>query len=93
MDAKRFEEARAREIAHRKLLMPLVTSNPPAASCILALEVAEPRSDRSVSSSRRSGKKRKAASSSTSPIAQEGPEVELIDTDERTPTRKVQRVS
>ena len=66
MDAKHFEEARARAIAHKKPLMPPAVSNPPAASCVLALEEAEPHFDRSASSSRRSGKKRKAASSFSS---------------------------
>ena len=89
MDPKHFEEARARAIAHRKPLMPPVASNLPTASHVLALEAAKPRSDRLASSSRRSGKKRKAASSSASPNVQEGPEVELIDTDKRTPARKV----
>ena len=93
MDAKRFEEARARAIARRKPLTPPVTFDPPTASHNLALEVVEPHSDQSASSLRRSSKKRKAASSSTSPSAQEGPKVKLIDTDEQTPARRVRRVN
>ena len=93
MDARRFEEARARAIARRKPLTPPTASGPSAGPHVLALGVAEPRIDRSASSSRKSGKKRKAASSSASPSNQEGPEVELIDTDERTPAWKVRRVN
>ena len=93
MDTKRFEEARARAIARRKPLTPPVTFDPPTASRVLALEAVEPRSDQSTSSSRRSGKKRKTASSSASPSVQEGHEVELIDMDEWTPARQVRWVN
>ena len=65
-------------------------ATPPSSSRALVLGAAEPRTDRSASSSKRSGKKRKRASSSS---AQEGPELELVDTDERTPARKVRKVN
>ena len=44
MDAKRFEEARVWAIARRKPIMPPTTSDSPAASRDLAIEVAEPHS-------------------------------------------------
>ena len=64
----------------------------PSSSRVLALEAAAPRPDRSASSSK-SGKKRKRASSSASPSAPKSPELELVDTDERTPARKVRKVN
>ena len=91
MDSKIFEEAHACALTHRKPLVPLATFDAPFASLELATVVIEHHSNRSPSSSRKksSGKKRKDANYFASPSSQEGPKVKLIDTDERTPTRKV----
>ena len=69
MDSKRFEEARARVLAHRKPLVPPTTFDAPSASRELVAMVTEHHSNRSASLSRKksSGKKRKAASYFTSP--------------------------
>ena len=89
MDSKRFEEDCARMLTRRKPLVPPSTCDAPSTS--RELVVVEHHSDRSASSlkKRSFGKKRKAASSSASPSSKEGPKVELIDTDERAPARKV----
>ena len=75
--------------------MPPVTSDAPFTSRELAIVVTEHHLDCLASSSRKkaSGKKRKAASYSTSTSSQKGPKVELINIDEHTSTRKVRRVS
>ena len=95
MNSKRFKEARARVLAHKKSFVPPGTSNTPSALRELAAVMIKRHSNHLASSSRKktSDKKKKAASCSASPLSQEGLEVKLINTDERTSARKVRRVS
>ena len=82
MDAKRFEEAHACALAQQKPLMPPITLKSPSSSHEPLADVVDRPSDRSTSSlwKKFTGKKRKAANSSTSPSSQ-GETVKLINAD------------